>query len=191
MHGDYAKMRTTPAYFQSSDGTNYLFVSGATKGCESCREPVPPGLARLQVVATRGQPAYLSLDIADNFLSLFSPGPPVISSRGSDNAVVWLLDANAYRSVSLVGSSAAHPVLYAIDATTMRLLWRSAPGQLNVGGKYNHVTIARGLVFVGPTVFRPLGLATGNVYGAEANRARDSIADNQRSDRPGWDLSRA
>ena len=157
--GDYAKMRTTPAYFQSSDGTKYLFGSGATKSCESCREPLPPGLARLKVVATPGQPAYLSLDVADNFLSLFSPGPPVISSSGSDNAVVWLLDANAYRSAPLAGSSASHPVLYAIDATTMRLLWTSVPGQLNVGGKYNHVTIARGVVFVGTDRIQAFGLS--------------------------------
>ena len=157
--GDYAKMRTTPAYFQSDDGTGYLFVSGATKKCESCREPVPPGLARLHIIATPGRPAYLSLDAADNFLSLFSPGPPVISSSGSDNAIVWLLDANVYRSASLVGSSVPHPVLYAVDATTMQLLWKSSPSQLNVGGKYNHVTVARGVVFVGTDRIQAFGLS--------------------------------
>lgn len=161
--GDYAKMRTTPAYFQSSDDTNYLFVAGATKKCESCREPVPPGLARLHIVATPSQPAYLSLDAADNFLSLFSPGPPVISSSASDNAIAWLLDANVYRSASLVGSSVPHPVLYAIDATTMRLLWSSTPGQLNLGGKYNHVTIARGVVFVGTDRIQAFGLTPSHV----------------------------
>jgi hypothetical protein len=157
--GDYAKMRTTPAYFQAGNGTNYLFVTGATKNCESCREPVPPGLARLQIVARPHQPAYLSLDATDNFLSLFSPGPPVISSSGSNNAIVWLLDANVYRSASLVGSSVPHPVLYALDATTMQPLWRSAPSQLNVGGKYNHVTVARGVVFVGTDRIQAFGLS--------------------------------
>lgn len=159
VQGDYAKMRTTPAYFQSRGGADYLFVSGATKNCESCREPVPPGLARLRIIATPGQPAYLSLDATDNFLSLFSPGPPVISSIGSDNAIVWLSDANVYRSASLVGTNVPHPVLYAIDATTMQLLWRSAPNQLNVGGKYNHATIARGVVFVGTDRIQAFGLS--------------------------------
>ena len=157
--GDNAKMRTTPAYFQSGDGTNYLFVSGATKSCESCREPVPPGLARLQIVAAQGQPAYLALNASDNFLSLFSPGPPVISSNGSSNAIVWLLDANVYRSASLVGSSVPHPVLYAVDATTMQLLWSSTANQLNVGGKYNHVTLAKGVVFVGTDRIQAFGLS--------------------------------
>lgn len=156
--GDNAKMRTTPAYFQANDGTNYIFVSGATKSCESCREPVPPGLARLQIVTAPSQPAYLTLDAMDNFLSLFSPGPPVISSNGADNAIVWLLDANVYRSASLVGSNVPHPILYAIDATTMQLLWRSSPSQLNVGGKYNHVTVARGVVFVGTDRIQAFGL---------------------------------
>ena len=157
--GDNAKMRTTPAYFQSGDGTNYLFVSGATKSCESCREPVPPGLARLQIVEAPGQSAYLALDAADSFLSLFSPGPPLITSNMSDNAIVWLLDANVYRSASLVGSSVPHPVLYAVDATTMQLLWSSTPSQLNVGGKYNHVTVARGVVFVGTDRVQAFGLS--------------------------------
>ncbi len=157
--GDKAKMRTTPAYFQSSDGTNYLFVSGATKSCDWCREPVPPGLARLKIVPAQGQPAYLSLDATDNFLSLFSPGPPVISSNGPDNAIVWLLDANVYRSASLVGGSVPHPVLYAVDATTMQLLWSSTTSQLNVGGKYSHVTVARGVVFVSTDRIQAFGLS--------------------------------
>jgi hypothetical protein len=156
--GDNAKMRTTPAYFQSGDGTNYIFVSGATKSCDSCREPVPPGLARLLVVENSNQPAYLFLDATDNFLSLFSPGPPLITSNVSDNAIVWVLDANVYRSASLVGSSIPHPVLYAVDATAMQLLWSSSPSQLNVGGKYNHVTIARGVVFVGTDRIQAFGL---------------------------------
>lgn len=158
LSADYAKMRTTPAYFQASDGTNYLFGVGATKKCESCREPVPPGLARLKIIERPGHPAYLFLDVVDNFLSLFSPGPPLVTSNGSENAVVWLLDANAYRSASLVGGDAGHPLLYAVDAETMRLLWRSAPGALDVGGKYNHVTVARGVVFAGTSRIQAFGL---------------------------------
>jgi hypothetical protein len=158
--GDYARMRTTPAYFQSNDGTNYIFVSGATKQSPCSIVPVPPGLARLQIVTSPGQTAYLSIDATDSVLNLFSPGPPVITSSGSDNAIVWVLDANVYRSASLVGSNVPHPVLYAFDASTMQLLWNSTAAELNVGGKYNHAVIAHGVVFVGTDRIQAFGLAS-------------------------------
>jgi outer membrane protein assembly factor BamB len=135
-----------------------LFVSGATKQSACSAVPVSPGLARLTVVTTPGLPAYLSLDATDSVLHLFSPGPPVVTSNGSANAVVWVLDANVYRTDSLVGSSVHHPVLYAFDASTMQLLWQSTPSQLNVGGKYNHAVIAHGTVFVGTDRIQAFGL---------------------------------
>jgi hypothetical protein len=156
---DNAKARTTPAYFRGADGTSYVFYSGATKSCESCREPVPPGLARLRVVTSPGAPAYLTVDATDSDLGLFSPGSPVVTSNGTDNAIVWVLDANVYRSQPLIGSNVPHPVLYAIDATTMRLLWNSPADQLNVGGKYNAVAVARGVVFVGTDRIQAYGLS--------------------------------
>jgi hypothetical protein len=156
--GDKARMRTTPAYFQGADGTSYIFVSGATKQSECSRVPVPPGLARLRIVTSPGQPAYLSIDATDSVLNLFSPGPPVMTSNGSSTAVVWVLDANVYRSASLVGDSVPHPVLYALDANTLQLLWKSTADQLNVGGKYNHATIARGVVFVGTDRIQTFGI---------------------------------
>lgn len=143
---------------ESGEGTSYIFVSGATKQSECSRVPVPPGLARLRIVTSPGQPAYLSIDASDSVLNLFSPGPPVITSAGSDNAIAWVLDANVYRSASLVGSSVPHPVLYAIDANTMQLLWNSTSGQLNVGGKYNHAVIAHGVVSVGTDRIQAFGI---------------------------------
>ena len=156
--GDNARMRTTPAYFQGADGTSYIFVSGATKQAECSRVPVSPGLARLRIVTSPGQPAYLSIDATDSVLSLFSPGPPVVTSNGSDKAIVWVLDANVYRSASLVGSNVPHPVLYALDANTMQLLWNSTSDQLNVGGKYNHATITHGIVLVGTDRIQAFGI---------------------------------
>jgi hypothetical protein len=156
--GDYARMRTTPAYFRSVDQVSYLFVSGASKQSVCSRVPVPPGLARLRINAQPGKPAYLIVDASDSVLSLFSPGPPVITSNGSDQAILWVLDANLYRSASLASSDAPHPVLYALDANTMQLLWRSTSSQLNVGGKYNHPTIAHGVVFVGTDRLQAFGL---------------------------------
>jgi len=119
---------------------------------------VSPGLTRLRIVTSPGQPAYLSIDASDSVLSLFSPGPPVITSTGSDNGIVWVLDANVYRSASLVGSNVPHPVLYALDANTMQLLWSSTSDQLNVGGKYNHPVIAHGVVLVGTDRIQAFGI---------------------------------
>jgi hypothetical protein len=155
---DNARMRTTPAYFQGADGTSYVFVSGAQKQSDCNRTPVPPGLSRLRVNTGPGQPASLQVDAADAVLSLFSPGPPVVTSNGSTNAIVWIMDANVYRSASLVGSGVPHPVLYALDASTLQLLWNSNSSQLNVGGKYNHATIANGVVFVGTDRIQAFGI---------------------------------
>jgi hypothetical protein len=156
--GDNARMRTTPAYFQGADGTSYIFVSGATKQSECSRVPVPPGLARLVVVRNAGERAYLSIDATDSAVQLFGPGPPVVTSNGAIDPIVWLLDANVYRSASLVGGNVPHPVLYGFDANTMQLLWNSTSDQLNVGGKYNHVTIAHGVVFVGTDRIHAFGV---------------------------------
>jgi outer membrane protein assembly factor BamB len=82
-----------------------------------------------------------------------------VTSNGPDNAIVWVLDANLYRSQPLIGGSVPHPVLYAIDATSMSLLWKSTADQLNVGGKYNTVAVARGVVFVGTDRIQAFGLS--------------------------------
>jgi len=164
-----ARARTTPAaYYQSSTGTSYVFYAGATKSCESCIQPVPPGLARLQIVTSPGNPAYLAIDTTDSALSLYSPGSPVVTSNGSDNPIVWILDANVYRSDSLIGPNVHHPVLYALDALdpNLNLLWSSTPDQLNVGGKYNTVAVARGVVFVGTDRIQAFGLSWGGATAA-------------------------
>jgi hypothetical protein len=71
---------------------------------------------------------------------------------------VWVLDPNARRSALLVGDEAPQPVLYAFDGMTLRLLWRSVPGQLHASGKYNEPVIARGAVFVGTDRIQAFGL---------------------------------
>jgi len=62
---DYAKARTTPAYFQGADGTPYIFYSGSTKASNTSRDPVPPSVVRLKIVTSAGQPAYLAVDASD------------------------------------------------------------------------------------------------------------------------------
>lgn len=157
--GDWAKMRTTPVYFQRADGSSVLFVSGSTRAAEDSTMPVPPGVARLRIVTSPDQPAFLALEATESEVAFLSPGSPVITSNGSADAVVWVLDANLPRAGRLVGSGVPHPVLYAFDADSMQLLWRSAPDQLAVGGKYNTPAIARGLVFVGTNRIQAFGLS--------------------------------
>ena len=152
-------MRTTPAYFRRADGSSVLFVSGSTRAAEASTVAVPPGVARLRIATSPGEPAYLALDGSEDDVAFLSPGSPVISSNGVADAVVWVLDANLPRSGRLVGADVPHPVLYAFDADTLQLLWRSAPDQLAVGGKYNTPAIAHGLVLVGTDRIQAFGLA--------------------------------
>jgi hypothetical protein len=156
--GDWAKMRSTPAYFQTPDGSSVLFVSGSTRAAEDSTEAVPPGVARLRVVASPGQPAYLAVEATADAVAFLSPGSPVVTSNGSADALVWVLDAGLPRSEPLVGSQVPHPLLYALDAVSLRVVWRSAPDQLAVGGKYSTPAIAHGVVYVGTDRIQAFGL---------------------------------
>jgi mono/diheme cytochrome c family protein len=153
---DSARARSVPAYFRDADAASYVFVSGSTKK-QGTSASVPPSLARLKVVATSGRPAYLRIDQLENTLVFENPGSPVITSNGSRDAIVWVLDQNARRSASLSGVDAPRPVLYALDAMTLKLLWKSGPGELSTSGKYNEPVFARGLVFVGTDRIQAFG----------------------------------
>jgi hypothetical protein len=155
---DHARMRTTPAYLATPGGARYLFVTGASKAGPTSAESVPPGLVRLALVADPGIPAHLAHDGRETATTLVNPGSPVVSSQGGRDAVVWVLDPAQPRLAPLLGPAAARPVLYAFDALTLRRLWRSRPGDLEVGGKYAAPTVARGLVFVGTDRLRAFGL---------------------------------
>ena len=146
-----AKSRTAPAYFRDAAGETYLYYSGNSRDPADIEHVVPPSIARLHVVlggaATK---AYLAVDAVNPELALLNPGSPVISSSRSTGAVVWILDENGKRTDALVPDGSVLPplpVLYALDALTLEVLSRtplSAPG-----GKYNHPTVAHGLVLVG------------------------------------------
>jgi len=90
---------------------------------------------------------------------LKSPGTPMVSSNGSSNPIIWVLEPNVYRSASLVGS-AVHPQLHAIDGTTMQVLFSSdsSDADMQQGGKYNHPVVARGVVFTGTDRITAWGL---------------------------------
>ena len=144
---DYAKMRSAPALYRDTAGGTYVFVSGASKLPASATS-VPPSLVRLRVVTTPGAPPYLAVDGTNEDVAFTNPGSPVVTSAQGQHPVVWVLDENAKRLASLADPKAPHPILYAFDGETMKLLWRSPDGELDVGGKYAVPAIAHGTVFV-------------------------------------------
>ena len=156
---DHAKSRSSPAYFRAADGTSYVFYTGSTKTCRQCTEPMPPGIARLKVVTAPGKPAYLKLDAYETTLTLRNPGSPIVTSNGSANAVVWVVETNIDRSAPLTTNTAPHATLYAVDAMTMKVLFASGPDQLWAGAKYYHPVAARGVVFVGTDRISAFGLS--------------------------------
>jgi len=145
---DRAKMRTTPAYFHSDDGASYVYVAGSTKAKRCSPDGTPPSVVRLRVVADRGQPAYLARDAADTELRFVNPGSPIVSSNGGRSPVVWVVDQNARRSQPLLDPATPAPVLYAIDGLSMKTLWKTAPADLEPGGKYVTPVAAHGVIYV-------------------------------------------
>lgn len=159
---DQAKSRSTPAFFQAADGAAYVFATGSAKSGRDFSLSVPPGLARVRIVTAPGQPAFLRIDALEETQTFQNPGSPVVSSDGGSGAIVWVLDPNVPRSASLYGDDAPRPVLYAFDALSLKLLWKSAPGALFPTGKYNEATVADGMVLVGTDRIQAFGLRNGN-----------------------------
>lgn len=155
---DYAKMRSTPAWFVDDAGERFLYVSGSTKAAADSTRSVPPSVARLRLALAPGQPAYLERAGSDSELAFFNPGSPVVSSDGGATPVVWVLDANVSRTASTLDPDLPNPVLYAVDGTTMRVLWKSAPDQVYVGGKYGTPLVAHGFVLVATDRLQAFGL---------------------------------
>jgi hypothetical protein len=115
-------------------------------------------VARLKVNTPVGQPAYLSTDQTDASLAFVNPGAPEVTSWGGNGPVVWVLDENAKRTDSLSDPAAQHPILYAIDGTTMAPLWHSPAGTLDVGGKYQTPLVVRGKAIVGTDRIQAFGV---------------------------------
>src|SRR5437660_8599298 len=123
-------------YLRKDDECSGLIESGTTRATEDSTQAVPPAVARLRIVTSPGQAAYLAVEATADEAAFLSPGSPVVTSNEAADAVVWVLDASVRRSQPLVGPDVPHPLLYAFDAASLQLLWRSAPEQLEVGGRY-------------------------------------------------------
>jgi hypothetical protein len=162
---EFAKSRSTPAYFQAADGTNYLYVTGSTKMNVSSPNTVPPCVVRLKIVTAAGKPAYLSIDAVQDSIAMLSPGSAMVTSNGSSNAIIWVLVGNVMRLENLL-TTPFHPILYALDQN-LNILWNSTQMQLNAGGKYMTPVSARGTVFVGTDRVQAFGLTTQVVSSSE------------------------
>lgn len=154
---DLARARSLPAAFRDGRGIDYLFATGNTKAAPGSSKSEPPSVVRLEVVRTPGRPPYLRVDRSNRGLVLGNPGSPVVTSDGPRNAIVWVLDENAPRSALLSGDGVPRPVLYALDAHSLDVLWRSAPGELFTSGKYNEPAFGGGLAFVGTDRIQAFG----------------------------------
>jgi outer membrane protein assembly factor BamB len=155
---DYARGRSTGAFFHSADGGNFLFVSGSSKAAADSQQTTPPCIVKLRINTSPGSPAYLSVEASENSFHFLSPGSPWVTSNGGKDAIVWLLVGNVARSTLLTGPDVPHPILYALDPVTLRALWISTPLMLNVGGKYNTPAFGPGMVFVGTDRIQAFGL---------------------------------
>lgn len=154
---DLARARSVPASFRDARGADFLFVTGNTKAGPGSPASVPPSVSRLEVVRRGTQPPYLRIDRTQSSLVLGNPGSPVVTSNGARDAIVWILDENAPRSALLSGADAPRPVLYALDAGTLDILWQSAPGALFTSGKYNEPVFGGGQVLVGTDRIQAFG----------------------------------
>jgi mono/diheme cytochrome c family protein len=154
---DLARARSVPAAFRDARGADFLFVTGNTKRAHGSPVSVPPSVARLAVERPKKGSPYLRIDKVNKSLVLGNPGSPVVTSNGARDALVWILDENASRSASLNGADAPKPVLYALDAGTLDIVWRSAPGELFTSGKYNEPAFGGGQVFVGTDRIQAFG----------------------------------
>ncbi len=156
-----AKSRSTLAQFRSASGQHWLYLTGSSKTGADYSINVPPGLVRVRLVTSAGAPAFLRIDKAEMTQTFQNPGSPVVSSNAGRSGIVWLIDPNAPRSMNLFQPDTPRAVLYAFDALTLRLLWRSRD-ELFPTGKYNEPTVVDGMVLVGTDRLQAFGLRAGS-----------------------------
>jgi outer membrane protein assembly factor BamB len=159
---DYAKSRTTAAQFRDASGNHFLFATGSTKVDANSTETIAPTIVRLVVVTEPDKPAYLAIDRRNMADVLLNPGSPFVSSNNSQDAIVWVLDMNAMKSISVWDKeSPPQPVLYAFDAESLAVLWKGEAGDLPTSGKYNEPAVVNGQVIVGTDRIMSFGLKSG------------------------------
>ena len=160
--GNTAKARDTPATFTGPDGSQYVIFAGSSKTGVGSSTPTAPSLIVTKIIHSPGQPAYLQV-VSQNTAVMSNPGSNLITGNGTANEIDWVVDAGVQRTDSLTGFSNGDPVLYAYNAITMQPIWSSSFEELNLGGKYNSIAVARGDVFVGTNRIQAFGLTSDTI----------------------------
>jgi hypothetical protein len=145
-----SRMHTTPAFFTDSVN-NFVYVTGNTKAPNAAGALLdsPPDIFRLKINITPGQPAYLTPDAEETTLALLNPSSPIVTSDGSTNPMLWVIDAeSSLAEMTKDGVNIAHPILYAVDGTTMTVLWHTGVDELGQGAKFITPAVNEGQVFV-------------------------------------------
>jgi len=156
--GDYARARTTPAYFQAN-GTNYIVATGCSKASDSDTTCIAPNVVLLQIVTPSGAPAYLQVTASQTSTAMVDADSPIITSNGSSNPIIWVLDTNLPRS-SNPWTETVHPVLYAINAMdpNLAIIYQTPTNLLDLGGKFDSPSSGDGMIFVGSDRIQAFGL---------------------------------
>jgi len=156
--GDYARERTTPAYLQVN-GTNYLAVAGCTKASQTSTACVAPDVVLLEIVTPSGAPAYLQVAASQASTAMVDADSPIITSNGSSNPIIWILDTNLARSAN-PWTETVHPVLYAINALdpNLAVIYQTPASLLDLGGKFDSPASGDGMIFVGTDRIQAFGL---------------------------------
>ena len=155
---DQAKSRTTASYYRDTNGDTWIYVTGASKKGENFNTSTPPGLAKVKLFTTPGEPAFLRVDKLETVTTFDNPSSPIVSSDGGKGAIVWLTDQNAARTANLWSEKPPQPSLFAYDAITLDKLYESKLGELYTTGNYNEPTVVNGLVLVGTDRLQAFGL---------------------------------
>ncbi|MGH9744765.1 MAG: putative Ig domain-containing protein [Candidatus Acidiferrales bacterium] len=122
--------------------------------------------------------AYTFLTASDTFsttlasatsISFSFPGStPSVSSSGSSNGIVWVIDSRAFGTNNTAPSSAGPAILHAYDATNLAAeLWNSTMSSSDTAGnavKFTVPTVANGKVYV-PTRGNDTTTGSGTVFG--------------------------
>ncbi len=135
-------IKTTPAYFEDGQGGQYVVVTGNDKGRGGTQGVVTLKLSLDANRRSRFNPLWSA------GRPLYQPGTAVVSSNGSADAIIWVIESNKNDDD---GGPAG--VLHAYDARTGRELYRSNQRErrdsLGDARKFSAPTVANGRVYCG------------------------------------------
>jgi outer membrane protein assembly factor BamB len=142
-NGDLAKSRAMAACFRDANNVWHLFFAGSTKVQVGSTTPVPPSLSRIRVEAGGDHP-YLNDELTNAGAIFLNPGAVFVTSNGSADLLVWVVDNNAFRTQGVHS-----PVLYVFDGETLELLWKSGgSGVISGGAKYIEALVSDGMACI-------------------------------------------